>query len=265
MKDYYQILGVSRQAESEEVKRAFRKLAIAYHPDRNPSKEAESFIKEIIEAYEVLENPASRMLYDSLLDGNVPVDADKPVRPHRDPRYRKRPPDPNYKSEKQEMLEMMKAYLPIALFSSWIALAAGIVLICDFFMKPIQQTEVITAFARRSYRSESERFATDRGNEFKINRNQAGKFLRGESLTVSYSPWLDIPISFVSNQNHEVINIPATLYGNFLFAPLFLIAASVTGVVYRKGILFRFNLGIVNFLLLILNILFLFVHHLHLS
>jgi hypothetical protein len=265
MKDYYQILGVTRKADIEEIKRAFRKLAITYHPDRNPSKEAESFIKEIIEAYEVLENPASRMLYDSLLDGQVPIDAEKPVRPHRDPRYRKRPPDPNYKSEKQVMLDMMKAYLPIALLSCWITLAAGVVLVCDFFMKPIQQTEVITAFARRPNRSESERFATDRGNEFKINRNQAGKFQRGESLTVSYSPWLNVPISFVSNQNQEVIKIPATLYGNFIFAPIFLIATSVTGVAYRKGILFRFNLGIVNFLLLILNILFLFVHHLHLS
>src|SRR5260221_13207565 len=113
MKDYYQILGVSRQAESEEVKRAFRKLAIAYHPDRNPSKEAESFIKEIIEAYEVLENPASRMLYDSLLDGKVPLDADKSERPHRDPRYRNRPPDPNYKREKQEMMESRNADMPI--------------------------------------------------------------------------------------------------------------------------------------------------------
>jgi curved DNA-binding protein CbpA len=264
MKDYYQILGVSRKADIEEVKRSFRKLAITYHPDRNPSKEAESFIKEIIEAYEVLENPASRSLYDSLLDGQAPIDAEKP-RPHRDPRYRRQPPNPNYKSEKQEMMDMMKSYLPVAVFVSWVTLAASIFLVCDFFMKPVQQTEVITAFARKSYPRESERFATDRGNEFKINRDQSGKFQRGESLTVSYSPWLNVPISFVSNQRHEVNRIPATLYGNFIFAPIFLIAASVTGVAYRKGIMFRFNLGIVNFLLLILNILFLLVHHLHLS
>jgi len=265
MKDYYQILGITRNADIEEIKRSFRKLAIAYHPDRNPSKGAESFIKEIIEAYEVLENPASRMLYDNLLDSQVPLDTEKPMRPHRDPRYKKRPPDPHYRSEKQEMLDMMKAYMPFALFVSWITLAASIFLACDFFMKPIRQTEVITAFARRSYRSESERFATDRGNEFKINRVEAGKFQRGESLIVSYSPWLNVPLSFESNQNHEVIKIPATLYGNFIFAPLFLVASSVTGVAYRKGTMFRFNLGIVNFLLLVLNILFLFVHHLHLS
>ena len=123
MKDYYQILGVTRKADIEEIKKAFRKLAIAYHPDRNPSKEAESFIKEIIEAYEVLEDPASRMLYDSLLSSHVPLDAKGSVRPHRDPRYRKRPPNPNYKSEKQEMLDMMKSYMPYALFISWCTLA----------------------------------------------------------------------------------------------------------------------------------------------
>ena len=132
MKDYYQILGITRNADIEEIKRSFRKLAIAYHPDRNPSKGAESFIKEIIEAYEVLENPASRMLYDNLLDSQVPLDTEKPMRPHRDPRYKKRPPDPHYRSEKQEMLDMMKAYMPFALFVSWITLAASIFLACDF-------------------------------------------------------------------------------------------------------------------------------------
>ena len=160
---------------------------------------------------------------------------------------------------------MMKSNMHYALFISWITLAASIFIACDFFMKPVQQTEVITAFARKSYRSESERFATDQGNEFKIDRKETGRFQRGESITVSYSPWLNVPLFFVSNQNREVIKIPATLYGNFIFAPLFLVASSVTGVAYRKGIMFRFNLGIVNFLLLILNILFLVVHHLHLS
>lgn len=265
MKDYYQILGVDRQANAAEIKRAFRKLAIAYHPDRNPSKEAESFIKEIIEAYEVLDDPSMRIAYDGLLTENSTVESGVPGRPHRDPRYHRRPPDPGYKSEKQQMLEMMQANMHYSLIVSWCTLVFSLCLICDFFLKPIQQTEVITVLTRQSYRSESNQVTTDKGNEFNVNRSTDGKIRSGESITVSYTPWLEVPLSFRKNQTGEVIKIPATIYGNFAFAPIFMLAFSFTGVVYRKGTMFRFNLGIVNFLLLILNILFLFVHHLHLT
>ncbi len=64
-KDYYAILGVSRTATQEEIKRAYRKKAIQYHPDRNPGdKEAEEKFKEAAEAYEVLSDPEKRARYD---------------------------------------------------------------------------------------------------------------------------------------------------------------------------------------------------------
>ena len=65
MRDYYEILGVERTATVEEIKRAYRKLALRYHPDRNPDDdEAESKFKEAAEAYEVLSNPEKRRHYD---------------------------------------------------------------------------------------------------------------------------------------------------------------------------------------------------------
>jgi curved DNA-binding protein len=64
-KDYYAILGVSKNASAEEIKKAFRKLAVKYHPDRNPGdKKAEERFKELSEAYEVLSDPDKRKKYD---------------------------------------------------------------------------------------------------------------------------------------------------------------------------------------------------------
>jgi len=64
-RDYYQVLGLSRDATEDDIKRAYRKLALQHHPDKNPgSKEAEEKFKEATEAYEVLKDPQKRSAYD---------------------------------------------------------------------------------------------------------------------------------------------------------------------------------------------------------
>src|SRR6266403_5157911 len=64
-RDYYEVWGVDRSAGEEEIKKAYRKLAVKYHPDKNPGdKTAEERFKELGEAYEVLGDPQKRAAYD---------------------------------------------------------------------------------------------------------------------------------------------------------------------------------------------------------
>ncbi|MRR07175.1 MAG: J domain-containing protein, partial [Deltaproteobacteria bacterium] len=64
-KDYYQILGLTKKASAEEIKKAYRKMAVKYHPDKNPgNKAAEETFKEISEAYAVLSDPQKKAQYD---------------------------------------------------------------------------------------------------------------------------------------------------------------------------------------------------------
>lgn len=63
-KDYYKILGIVKGAADEDIKKAYRKQALKWHPDKNKAANAEEKFKEIAEAYEVLSDPKKREIYD---------------------------------------------------------------------------------------------------------------------------------------------------------------------------------------------------------
>ncbi|MBM2839303.1 MAG: dnaJ, partial [Deltaproteobacteria bacterium] len=64
-RDYYEVLGVHKNASDAEIKKAYRRLALQYHPDKNPgNKESEEKFKELAEAYEIISDPEKRARYD---------------------------------------------------------------------------------------------------------------------------------------------------------------------------------------------------------
>ncbi|MBR3257338.1 DnaJ domain-containing protein [Candidatus Saccharibacteria bacterium] len=78
-RDYYEVLGIGKTASDDEVKKAYRKLAVKYHPDKNPgNKEAEEKFKEATEAYEVLSDKQKRARYDQFGHAGVGADAGNP-------------------------------------------------------------------------------------------------------------------------------------------------------------------------------------------
>merc|ERR1711953_516131 len=64
-KDLYEILGLSDDAEESEIKKVYRKLSIKYHPDKNPDEESKKKFKDIRDAYEILNDPDKKILYDT--------------------------------------------------------------------------------------------------------------------------------------------------------------------------------------------------------
>jgi DnaJ-class molecular chaperone len=79
-KDYYKILQLSKNATDDDIKKAYRKLALKYHPDKNKSPDAENKFKEIAEAYDVLSDPKKKQIFDAYgeegLKGGVPNSSD---------------------------------------------------------------------------------------------------------------------------------------------------------------------------------------------
>ncbi len=65
-KDYYKTLGIPKGSNEEEIKKAYRRMALRFHPDKNKDANAEEKFKEIAEAYEVLSDPKKRVVYDQL-------------------------------------------------------------------------------------------------------------------------------------------------------------------------------------------------------
>lgn len=63
-KDFYKVLGVSPESNEDEIKKAYRKMALKFHPDKNSDADAEDRFKEIAEAYEILTDPKKRSIYD---------------------------------------------------------------------------------------------------------------------------------------------------------------------------------------------------------
>jgi curved DNA-binding protein CbpA len=264
LKNYYFILGLNIYASESQIKQAYRKLALQFHPDKNPSTDAETIFKEINEAYETLGDSEKKTTYDLLLRGITPVVlAATESRPHRDPRYKPRPPGSfSRKSKRQELREVMSDYLKYALIISRLSLAFAILLVLDFSLpKDKAERQVLYTSYRKEIRGgRSLQLNLKDGVTISLSKKDAQEFKQGARIFIYQSSLFGVPTSVENEKTHFVAKIPVAIYGNFIFFPMILLITSILGVFYWKGVEFRFNLGVVNFFLVLLSIVLLRIH-----
>lgn len=236
MKDYYSILGVSMSATADTIKRAYRKLALQYHPDKNSNPAVEQYFKEINEAYDVVGDPQKRFEYDQrLANPLMTANAYAPSETtHRDPAYRYKTAT-NFVRKPNAQFELMKNSLSFMNKLAWSGCIVLILIAFDIFLPPILQETTIKKFRSTYFRTYSQdHIVIESGESFRINTEARSLLNQGDAIILVRSP-LFKKLKRLQNKPITVtVTNLATLYGNFKFVPLLLLITSILGVVIKK-------------------------------
>lgn len=258
MKDYYAILGVSPSASESQIKKAFRTLAVRYHPDKNSSADAKPVFLEINEAYDVLGDVEKRRAYDARLANPFAEIFTEPARArHRDPAYRTRRSRPGDDGPPASYL-LMQDSLPYVIWISRIGLFITALFFVDYLL-PYHQVEDFI------YTIDS--FTARRGETFTVVGTRSGEQLRARNfnrgdfddegrLLLSVTPVYGSVI-WVANTTGTYRAWVAYMYSTLIFFPLLLFLISVLAHVYRKRVEFCFNLNVTALILIIINLVLL--------
>jgi hypothetical protein len=265
LKDYYQVLRINRQASGPEVKRAYRRLAILFHPDRNQSSEALRLFQEINEAHEVLSDPERRIQYDDLLAGRIHVTVPEPPPGgwHRDPAYRRRQqqgyrPTKSGPSEKLLMMLHMLKYLRT---TSFIGLAWCGMLLLDYWLPfDVSREKVLPdGYRKISWKTHHEPnvVVTEKEHQFPVPVQGVDYFPVGSSVDVVTSRMLHVLVRVEAEDDRFIISSLASVYQNMMLVPALLFLISLAGLLVKEGIEFRFNILVSVWILLGFNLIFL--------
>ncbi len=265
MKDYYQILRIGRHANEHEIKRAYRSLAVLFHPDRNHSEEAIRLFQEINEAHEVLSDPLKRSNYDLLLRGEGFIHQQpgpQQTKRHPDPAYRRRqqgyaPP----KTGPSEKLLMMLHLLKFLRIVSWIGIGWCALLLVDYWLPSrISKEHVLPEGNRKiswQFHHVPNLLVTDKGNQFPVPYEGVDYFPVDSEIDVVSSRMFNLLIRVEAQDNRYIIDSLASIYQNLMIAPILLFLVSMAGLLVKEGIEFRFNILVSICILVGFNLIFL--------
>lgn len=255
MKDYYAILGVSHSATESEVKKAFRRLAVRYHPDKNPSPEAKPRFHEINEAYDVLGDAAKRAQYDARLANPFAEIVTEPQR-HRDPAYRRHRPRPTGPKEPPASYVLMRDSLKYVIWISRFALVFTTLFFADYFL-PYQEVDdyIQEIYSVKLTRGEPHYIIeTASGEEIKVYDLRAADFHTDLKIQLAVTPIYGSVMS-VSNSSGTYKAWVAYMYTTLVFFPIALFVNSLLALIYQKRVEFCFNLNVTASVLLVINVI----------
>ena len=252
----YDILGITQAASEQEIKKAYRKLALQYHPDKNKSADATEKFNLIQQAYDVLSNSQLRAHYDyTLVFGTQQNTLEEEVtfrNNHRNPRYRARS---NYQHADKGPTERYVAMVSVLGYFkkiNYLSIALLLFIVTDYFLPhKTEKLEIADVMQRRSGNQYIYYLVFTNGGKLDFPRNSEIFLYRGDDLFIHYS-WLtetlieiELPRTTLSYTNFP------TIYANFSFVPILLAFLTFLSIIFQKKTEFAFSLGIINIFLLI--------------
>lgn len=266
MKDYYAILGVDRSASEVQIKSAYRRLAVRYHPDKNPDPSAEQLFKEINEAYDVVSDPEKRMAYDHRIANPFSEILQDNVQPrHRDPAYhRRRPPvDRTYEPSPHDLI---KKYLPYFKWMIFGGFFLTILLAADFIL-PYRNSEdeikeILTVSNQGRY-SDNLSYAYDivitkGGKEIVMYDHTARYFSEISAIKITSTLLFSKVVSMAGSNGKPMVSLGYLYKSGPLFLVIALFIISIIGIFFKENesVEFVFNCSLVCGVLIIVVIYF---------
>jgi hypothetical protein len=254
--DYYKVLGVSPGASNNEIKAAYRKLAVKFHPDRNPDPNVANHFKEITEAYNTLGDEEARGRYDLRFSSAFrEVFTTEPEVAHRDPHYHRRPNTSKQKVEKWTVKELMLAGIKYTRYCCWAGLVVTGLLALDYALPYPERTDKVKEVYNVTYRRGVAYTVvkTNGGKRLKTYSNDGTCFKVGDPIVVKSTIIYRLPMSANSSSCTSVTEM-GYLFRNMIFFPLALVLCSALGLFKRIGLETNFNFGIVTAILLLIHV-----------
>jgi len=245
-----------------EIKRIYRRLALLYHPDKNPHPSAEQIFKEINEAYDTLGDEEKRRNYDFRLQNQFAEIFQQPQGPmHRDPAYRRRktrhyPP----RERRPSNLELIKENLHYFSWLNWAGLIMTILFLLDYSFPSQTAREKISEIHRVDLSRRSNGYdlvITSAGRKVRMYNRSAVFFYHQEEMFIEYTPILHIVLE-VSNANRTYVTYVGGIYNAVFLFPIALFIVSFLGILFRKNPEYSFNFSIGSGLLIMLVIYLIF-------
>jgi hypothetical protein len=263
MKDYYAILGVREGAGTAEIKRAYRMLALRYHPDKNPSPEAEALFKEIAEAYDVLGDPEKKMRFDHGRNPfrgaaveeqyqQQPVEDDNPrYRRRRPSHFRPAPPKPTFK-------DLILEYHPKLIWINVVAIVFIILLAVDYFLPLKQRVEHILIKSTKYYFHGARYYDHDvlemsHGERLKLYDHIADNFEPDTDVEIGRTPVFGTIRSISKGANKFTIHFHG-IYGPIGIVPLIMLVTAILALRYKRDVEDSYNFTIVSATLLFISV-----------